>query len=130
VDPASGIINLPIGRSVYNRHKFHIDVFGKPAITEYHVEKYFANHTLVRLYPKTGRTHQIRVHMAQISHPLVGDEVYGGRKRVKKDREWCPRHFLHAAKIGFWYPDLSKQWMEFEAPLSNDLSKVLTYVSI
>lgn len=147
VEPQENIINLPIKRSVENRHKFKVDVDGKPAITRYSVEqKYDMNtseprtsnlvpqtyyqdgFTLLRLFPKTGRTHQIRVHMTHIGHPLVGDELYGGRKRVDRDREWCPRHFLHAASIEFTHP-ITPQIMKIEAPLPDDLQQALQFLS-
>lgn len=134
LQPTENLINLPMARSVYNRQKFQVEVFGKIATTGYKVERTFENaqyqdgFSLVRLFPKTGRTHQIRVHMAHIGHPLVGDEVYGGRKRSIEDRSWCPRHFLHAAKIGCFTMD--KTWVEFEAPLTDDLVKALAHVQV
>lgn len=140
VEPKETTINLPIKRSIENRHKFHIDVDGKPAVTRYLVEKLFPyselrlttdesrnyqdGFSLVRLFPKTGRTHQIRVHMTHIGYPLVGDELYGGRKRVERDRVWCPRHFLHAAAIEFKHP-VSGEVMKVEAPLPEDLQLAL-----
>ncbi|MBI2196797.1 RluA family pseudouridine synthase [Candidatus Daviesbacteria bacterium] len=80
--------------------------------------------TLLRCKPKTGRTHQIRVHLKYINHPIVSDEKYGGRKVSRLDSRWCPRIFLHAAKIGFKHP-VSKEWMEFESPLPEDLKEAL-----
>ncbi len=76
--------------------------------------------TLLKCLPKTGRTHQIRVHLKYIGHPVVSDEKYGGRKVVRLDKRWCPRLFLHAGKISFKHP-LSGKWMQFECPLPNDL---------
>jgi len=127
IEPQKGVINLPIGRSVKNRHRFCVDVFGKAAVTRYQVEEVFSDLCLVRLFPKTGRTHQIRVHMAHLGHPLVGDEVYGGRKRSIKDRVWCPRHFLHAAVLEVMHP-VSGEQMRFEAPLPDDLATAFNQV--
>lgn len=140
VEPLHGTIHLPIGRSTRNRHRFCVDVFGKSAVTGYTVEQYFKHQeglqtgggyedglSLVRLFPKTGRTHQIRVHMAHLGHPLVGDEVYGGRKRSVKDRAWCPRHFLHAVALELIHPR-NGQRVRFEAPLPEDLKGALDAV--
>jgi len=128
VEPKENIINLPLGRSLFNRHKFRVDLWGKSALTGYRVEQYFPDYSLVRLFPKTGRTHQIRVHMAHIGYPLVGDEVYCGRKRADKDRLWCTRHFLHAAKLDLTHPQ-THQIVQFEAPLPHDLQEALDAIT-
>ncbi len=134
IEPKTGIVNLPTGRSPFNRHKFRVDVFGKSAVTAYEVVELFTGtgdyqdgFTLVELQPKTGRTHQIRVHMAHLGYPLVGDEVYGGRKRSDRDRAWCPRHFLHAARLQFTHP-ATHQTLQVEAPLPTDLRTALDWV--
>jgi len=140
VEPSENTINLPIGRNPINRHRFQIDVFGKPAVTAYKIiskyqfpissqteNLYQDGFSLMRLIPKTGRTHQIRVHMSHIGHPLVGDELYGGRKRTQRDREWCPRHFLHAASIEFNHPK-TRVRMKIESPLGDDLKEALGYI--
>ncbi len=80
--------------------------------------------TFLRCKPKTGRTHQIRVHLKYINHPVVSDEKYGGRKVCRLDKRWCPRIFLHAAKIGFKHPK-SGEWMELDSKLPEDLKKAL-----
>ena len=80
--------------------------------------------TLVECKPLTGRTHQIRVHLKYIGHPIVADEKYVGRKMYRLDHRWCPRQFLHAKKIGFYHPESGK-WMEVESELPEDLRKVL-----
>lgn len=85
---------------------------------------YEAGFSLVACWPKTGRTHQIRVHMAHIRHPLVGDSTYVGRKRANIDPLWCPRQFLHASFLEFRHPR-TRETVSFEAPLSEDLEKVL-----
>jgi len=84
----------------------------------------YGEFTLVRCLPKTGRTHQIRVHLKHIGHPIVADEKYGGRKIFRLDKRWCPRIFLHAAKIGFNHPDTG-EWIEIESQLPEDLKEVL-----
>lgn len=85
---------------------------------------------LVEAQPKTGRTHQIRVHFASLQHPLVGDKVYSGSKRQSLDQLWCARHFLHAAKLEFFLPK-GPSWEQrqiVEAPLTADLSKAINMV--
>ncbi|MBI2040230.1 RluA family pseudouridine synthase [Candidatus Microgenomates bacterium] len=80
--------------------------------------------TLLKCQPLTGRTHQIRVHLKYIGHPIVSDEKYVGRKMYRLDKRWCPRQFLHAAKIGFFHP-VSGKWMEVGSELPEDLIGVL-----
>ena len=80
--------------------------------------------TLVNCFPFTGRTHQIRVHLKHIGFPIVSDEKYGGRKTVRLDRRWCPRQFLHAAKLELNHPKTGER-MEFESPLPEDLKMAL-----
>ncbi|TSC63931.1 MAG: Pseudouridine synthase [Microgenomates group bacterium Gr01-1014_93] len=80
--------------------------------------------TLLSCKPRTGRTHQIRVHLKYIGHPIVSDEKYVGRKMNRLDKRWCPRMFLHAAKIGFKHP-VTGIWMEVESKLPEDLKEVL-----
>ena len=108
-----GCIHAPIGRHPVERKKMAVNERnGKDAITHYHVLKRFENYTYMEFKLETGRTHQIRVHMASIGHPLLGDEVYGTKK--------CPFHLegqtLHAAVIGFIHPR-SEEYIEVEAPL-------------
>lgn len=79
---------------------------------------------LVELEPKTGRTHQIRVHMQFLRHPLVGDERYAGRKRSRLDALWCPRQWLHARQITFEHPQ-THQTVSYQAPVSVDLAAAL-----
>ncbi|MFH1535995.1 MAG: RNA pseudouridine synthase, partial [Patescibacteria group bacterium] len=76
---------------------------------------------------KTGRTHQIRVHLKYINYPIVSDEKYVGRKMFRLDRRWCPRMFLHSAKIGFKHP-VNGEWMELESQLPEDLKEALVRV--
>ena len=94
---------------------------GKLAITEYKVVRKYANFSLVEVYPKTGRMHQIRVHMASIGCPVAGDKIYGGKR---KNPEGLTRQFLHAFYLGIVLPGNKK--MAFEADLPEDLRDILT----
>ena len=92
------------------------------------LQKLSTNHynlyTLLKCHPLTGRTHQIRVHLKYINHPIVSDADYAGRRTYRLDTRWCPRQFLHAAKLGFYHPE-SGEWTEFDSPLPDDLKKAL-----
>ncbi|MDP3004119.1 MAG: RNA pseudouridine synthase, partial [Candidatus Azambacteria bacterium] len=96
------------------------EIKGKMAVTEYKVVKKFRDYSLIEVYPKTGRMHQIRVHMASIGHPVAGDKIYGGKK---KNPEGLTRQFLHAFYLKF---SLYNGPLAFEADLPDDLSSVLT----
>lgn len=103
-----------------------VEIF--PDLSKKELNKLSAIHyslfTLVSAKPLTGRTHQIRVHLKYINHPIVSDVLYSGRKIYKLDLMWCPRLFLHASKIGFYHPE-SGEWMEFESPIPEDLKSTL-----
>jgi 23S rRNA pseudouridine1911/1915/1917 synthase len=118
----SGIIDAPIGRSLKNRKKMAVTVEGKSreAITHFKVLKRFPSYTLVEATLRTGRTHQIRVHLAFIGHPIVGDQLYG-RKRQGLS---INRQALHSHVLGFVHPS-SKKYMEFSAPLPRDMQKLI-----
>lgn len=107
-----GVIEAPIGRSEKDRKKQAVTAKGKEAVTRFQVLERFGDYTLVELTLETGRTHQIRVHMAYIGHPVAGDEVYGPRKTLKGHGQ-----FLHAQTLGFTHPR-TKELVEFsvEAP--------------
>ena len=94
-----GVIEAPIGRSEKDRKKQAVTAKGKPALTRFQVLERFGDYSLVELQLETGRTHQIRVHMAYIGHPVAGDEVYGPRKTLKGQGQ-----FLHARTLGFTHP--------------------------
>lgn len=94
-----GVIEAPIGRSEKDRKKQAVIAKGKPAVTHFKVLERFGNYTLVELTLETGRTHQIRVHMAYIGHPVAGDPLYGPRKTLKGNGQ-----FLHAQTLGFTHP--------------------------
>ncbi|MGE5629248.1 MAG: RluA family pseudouridine synthase [Solirubrobacterales bacterium] len=117
----NGRVEAPLGRHPQEKIKMAIVKDGKHAATNYRVIERFKNHTLVECVLETGRTHQIRVHMAHIGHPLVGDPVYG----YKKQRFKLNGQLLHAMRLGFIHP-LSKGYMEFESPLPEYFNKVLS----
>ncbi|MBI2310389.1 RluA family pseudouridine synthase [Candidatus Collierbacteria bacterium] len=121
--PESGTIRLPLARSRFDREKWEIRYSGKMAETTWEVKKYFVGTTLVRLFPRTGRTHQIRVHLAHMGFPIFSDEKYLTRGLVAGDRLKLPFHFLHAQKIGF--RDMAGEWQSIEAPLPEDAAKLL-----
>lgn len=108
----SGLVDAPIARHPKNRMKNAVVQGGKEAVTHFFVEERFGQFTLVRLRLETGRTHQIRVHMAHIGHPLVGDDVYGPKKsKIKHNGQ-----LLHAKKLGFVHP-ATGEYMEFDSDL-------------
>lgn len=109
----SGTICQPIGRDVKDRKKMAVTMKNsKPATTHYEVIKRFGDFTHIRCILETGRTHQIRVHMAYIGHPVAGDSVYGPKKVITRLNGQC----LHAKHIGFVHP-VTKKYMEFETEL-------------
>jgi 23S rRNA pseudouridine1911/1915/1917 synthase len=116
-----GSIEAPLGRNPVQRKKMMILPKGRYARTEYEVLEGFRGFCLVKLKPLTGRTHQIRVHLTSLGHPLAGDETYGPRK--------CPfelkGQFLHARLLGLYHPD-DGRYMEFTAPLPQELEMILT----
>lgn len=127
VIPKEGKIEASVGRLPWRRQRFGVLPGGREAITNYKVLKTLSKDnekfSLVELYPKTGRTHQIRIHLKFIGHPIVGDNFYAGRKTSRDDRLWCPRLFLHAAKISFFHPETGKE-LTFESELPKDLNLV------
>ncbi len=135
--PARGVIDQNIGRSPTNRKKMAVLASGgRPARTHYRVEKVLAGGlaSLVQCRLETGRTHQIRVHMASIGSALVGDPVYGRASRQRKRSAPAlaaqfPRQALHAYLLGFTHP-LSQVTLKFESELPNDISQLLSELSI
>jgi 23S rRNA pseudouridine1911/1915/1917 synthase len=119
-DTPDGIIDAPIGRDPHQRKRMAVTRDGREAVTEFHVIEQYADFSLVEVFPKTGRTHQIRVHLAFIGYPVVGDTVYGRRRQRIKMK----RHFLHAASISFPLPG-SGQIVTVEAPLPVPLQDIL-----
>jgi 23S rRNA pseudouridine1911/1915/1917 synthase len=128
VEPVEGIINETVGRLPWRRDRFGVLADGRPAETAYKVvANYILNnkpYTLLSLNPKTGRTHQIRIHLKHIGYPIVADEFYAGRKTARNDRRWCPRLFLHAGSIRFIHPTENKE-VEFNSPLPQDIADIL-----
>ena len=125
-------VETGIGRHPQQRKKMTVRDDGKPAITHFRVERRYRHYSLLRLELETGRTHQIRVHMAHINHPLLGDPVYGGRVKVPAGvddalRERIlgfGRQALHAARLAFVHPT-SREQVGFEAPLPADFRALL-----
>jgi len=115
-----GTIDAPIGRHTKDRIKMAIVESGKKAVTHYKVIERFDKYTLVECNLETGRTHQIRVHMAKIGHPLVGDLIYG----FKKQSFNLKGQVLHAKKLGFIHPR-TNEYMEFASPLPDYLEKLI-----
>ncbi len=147
----AGRVEGNIGRNPQKREKFSVTLDGKQAVTEYEplerlqftgdrlqeifpdfnkiqMRKLSTIHynlfTLVACRPLTGRTHQIRVHLKYKGFPIVADKTYVGRKMYRLDSRWCPRQFLHAAKLEFKHPG-SGQWMQFESKLPEDLEEAM-----
>ena len=116
LDEPRGIIRLPIERNPKKPQTFRVGASGKPAETHFEVLESLPNYTLVKLMPQTGRTHQLRVHMAYLGHPIAGDAFYGGSKHV-------PRLFLHAQSLEITLPNRKRK--VFETPLPDDLQKTL-----
>lgn len=116
-----GVINMPIGRHPTERTKMAVAKNGKEALTKFKVlKRYKEGYTLLEINLQTGRTHQIRVHMAQIGYPVVGDAVYSSGKNLFG----VTSQMLHAHRLGFYHPK-TKEWVEFEAPLPEYFVQVL-----
>ena len=132
---AGGVVDEPIGRHATKRTHMAVREDGKPAITHFRVIEKFRAYTHIRLKLETGRTHQIRVHMAHLKHPLLGDQTYGGRPRLPKGAcesfidalRGFQRQALHAAQLSFFHPE-SEEWMTYKAPLPNDMQSLLEAV--
>ncbi len=125
VHPRVGRIEVPIARDKQHRKRMAPSKEGREAITEYRVLEYLEDFTFLEVRPLTGRTHQIRVHLAYIGHPIVGDTVYGRRKQRLKP--FLKRHFLHAHRLRFRHPRTGTP-MEFTSPLPPDLQAVINYL--
>lgn len=128
-----GTVDAPMGRHPKQRKKMAVvAVGGKPAVTHYRVEQRFGHHTRIAVRLETGRTHQIRVHMAHRKYPLVGDPVYGGRPRIPAGASdeliqalrGFGRQALHARSLGLVHPHTGEE-MQFDCPLPEDMQQLL-----
>jgi 23S rRNA pseudouridine1911/1915/1917 synthase len=129
----SGEINMPVGRLPWNRERFGVLPGGREAVTRY---KFLSEYeldgkkfTFLEAFPKTGRTHQIRIHFKYLGYPVVADSFYAGGKTARGDRVWCPRLFLHAKEIKFRHPE-SNQEVTFSSELPQDLKSALSTLHI
>ena len=128
-----GSVDAPIGRHPSDRKRMAVVRGGKPAVTHYRLVRRFRAHSQIRVQLETGRTHQIRVHMAHLRYPLVGDPVYGGRLRIPAASSEAfaqvlrgfPRQALHAARLGLVHP-LSGEYLEWQLAMPQDMVELLT----
>lgn len=133
---AGGLVDAAIGRHPTKRTSMAVRETGKSAVTHYRIIKKFRAHTHLRLKLETGRTHQIRVHMSHLRHPLVGDPLYGGRPRLPKAAgqdmvdmlRGFRRQALHAAQLELVHPDTG-DWMSWQAPLPEDMVSLLSVLA-
>ena len=123
IESESGTIDLPIGRPDPEDIRRGVIANGAPSVTHYKVLRHLKGHTLVELLLETGRTHQIRVHMSHIGHPVAGDTLYG-----EEDMELIGRQALHAAGLSLIHP-ITKEPVTFEAPLPDDMQTALRRLS-
>ena len=129
---AGGTVDAPIGRHARDRQRQAVVPQGKPAVTHYRVMEQFGEHTWLRVRLETGRTHQIRVHMAHIRHPIVGDPVYGGRPRLPKGADdylvellrGFGRQALHARRLTLRHPETGET-LTFNASLPPDMEELI-----
>jgi 23S rRNA pseudouridine1911/1915/1917 synthase len=134
---AGGTVDEPIGRDPKDRVKQAVLINGKDAVTHFRVIDRFKSHTHVKAILETGRTHQIRVHLSHVGHPLVGDPVYGGRVRFpKKASEELKealinfkRQALHSKKLTLIHP-VSGELMSWKVPLPDDMQNLLEVLKI
>ena len=133
VEGSPGKIAVPVGRLPWNRERFGVLPGGRSSETKYDAKAYYSDknesYTLMQLKPKTGRTHQIRIHMKYIHHPIVSDNFYAGRKTSRNDRKWCSRLFLHASEISIIHPKSLKR-ISLSTDLPKDLQEVLNTLAL
>lgn len=129
VNPKEGTIKLPLARTRFDREKFEVRFSGKIAETSWRVEKYFndKNVTLVRLFPKTGRTHQIRVHLSHMGFPIWSDERYLRKDFLLEDRKYLSHHFLHAEVLRL--KSISGEMIEARAKLPEDETGLISWIN-
>ncbi len=119
-----GVVEAPIGRHPVQRTRMAVNPHGREARTWYSVQQRFEKSTLIECRLDTGRTHQIRVHMASVNHPLVGDATYGKRKSSSALLDAFPRQALHARRLGLIHP-ATRDECQWESPLPGDFSQLL-----
>ena len=126
-DPLSGTVDAPIDRHPTSAYKFAVVAGGRDSVTHYETIEAFRHATLIEVHLETGRTHQIRVHMAALKHPCVGDVTYGAdptlSAKLKLERQW-----LHAVRLSFAHPD-DGRWVSFESPYAPDLQQALDRIA-
>jgi 23S rRNA pseudouridine1911/1915/1917 synthase len=125
-DPLVGTVDAPIDRHPSSPYKFAVVAGGRESVTHYETIEAFRHATLLDIKLETGRTHQIRVHMAALKHPCVGDVTYGADPTLAK-RLGLQRQWLHAVRLGFAHPE-DGRWVEFESAYPADLQHALTVV--
>lgn len=126
---AGGRLDLPIGRDPNNRLKMAVVANGKPAVTHYRILKKFKNYTYIKLQIETGRTHQIRVHMKYIRHPVLGDQLYAkSLAHDHKINDFLLRQALHAKELYFKHPTRNQE-IHFIADLPNDMCNLLEFLN-
>ena len=112
-------VNAPIGRHPKHRQRMAVVSSGRASLTRFVVKSRFEANTLIEAYPLTGRTHQIRVHLAHEGYPIEGDRIYGQGPQL------IERQFLHASTLGFYLPPEHTEWKCFESTLPYDLSEAI-----
>ncbi len=134
---AGGTVDAPVGRHPVDRKRMAVVARGKPAVTHYRVLERYRGHTRVRVQLETGRTHQIRLHMAHIGFPVVGDQTYGGRLRIPKGAgveladilRNLKRQALHATRLGLRHPG-SDEPMEWHSSLPEDIASLVSALRV
>lgn len=116
----SGTISAPIGRSPSDRTKMKVLPAGRIAVTHYEVLEVIGNYSILKIRIETGRTHQIRVHLAYIGHPVVGDKVYG----IEEKEKLIGRQALHSSRLSFLHP-ITRERLEFSSPLPRDIENLI-----
>lgn len=134
---AGGTVEAPIGRHRTQRTRMAVSSQGKPAVSHYRVIKKYRAHTLVQVKLESGRTHQIRVHMAHLHHPVVGDPVYGGRlkipagagEKMKQELRGFRRQALHALKLSLTHPGTGKR-AQWASSVPEDMNKLMEALAV